>query len=705
MKSWFRIFTVFLCVFALHLTANAGAIEKLRNKSRGIASVKRVKTFKPKGFYVPHKKLKALDKKERVGYYRIFSGFIKDTDYLMRKNKKYSEVLKLRTPYEEMFFPRSNAVICSTSGFLVDNGKTTCDSTNWWFNASTSPEWDAVKPQHLSYEHCGNNHHCPASGIEVHNGQARGICGDSRGRSTACTRKFDGGGSARLETAFDECDKTNNGSSGFSNITCGQLRSDFQRTLEMYRRSCSSATGVVRTTCGNLRKSVESVAAKINQVASPASPTSRNQYLPNQASCNALGDGIDSKAHGTTSSKHWDTLTEIASQNCSNLSRMDKNAARDLFGSCTESFGGDESKLRDLMIDFGRRKADPEYGKAFVANFGMTPGIFERYFCGSSSHVAFSEKIKRFGESIGSTRSWLINNTPYHERVNNSETADITEPQFNSFKNFLTNNESSMMSLANQIKGNDSVAETLKSAREYGERFENDLKTKINELYTELRARRENQFENPSQDLAGWFERNLISKQTSNVRKLAMRAAISKVLQDQLLSPGHAARTAAAAETMNKCAEAVTEKGESVTSPSGTWTPNVSNHRGCRYVKETDLRGYNNAGNSPYVIFDREGGSNGERGACLKQDPDRPLPDIRSSAADGSVSLIKQISVFNPLRPDSVRQTIKIDAGSFDRNATGTEPLKRYVLYRYVCESGTIATTLDDGSLGAPTTY
>src|SRR5690606_35137890 len=104
---------------------------------------------------------------------------------------------------------------------------------------------------------------------------------------------------------------------------------------------------------------------------------------------------------------------------------------------------------------------------------------------------------------------------------------------------------------------------------------EDGLQDKINGLYDQLRA-------NPSlsQNLDQWFRDRVFNENPSPTRELAIRLAVSRILQNQLISPGHAEQTQKAIEFMNACAKEVTEQGAPIVNPAGTYTPNVPNHRG-----------------------------------------------------------------------------------------------------------------------------
>ena len=678
-------------------------VKKKRYKKRKKKSAKKRLSHIP-SFYIPYERLRVLSWQAQISYYTAFQKFVKDTNFSLRKNKKYSSHFRFSNPLEEIFFPRSNAVLCSTAGWIIENNLDRCDQTippgrskaSFWFDQRESSDWTKFKPTHIKYG-CGSRQICPVIfGIRMVGDQAFGLCSDQKGSSQICAKnekKYNG--TENLVRLKNNCSTRQ--TSTATNLTCSELSTDLEKSVNMYSTGCSSVRGtcskqnVLACTCDRLDHAVKSINQKIDfffrsKTTKKKNPTKTPPefHLPDHIpSCKTLSKKLETDKEGV--SPHWKALVTMASKNCPSMRQKDINAAFLKFGKCSKNMPSkrntekQERLLNSLVSNFSNNYTNKEYIKTFVKNFGITPGNFKGLFCTSGGSVDFNQRLKKIRKYTDATNTWLINNLEYFERSENINSKVLSKQQFNSFKKFLMENEQSI----NLI---------MKNFNNKGVPISSNVQTRYSDAQVRhLILKTHNQLkDNPGKraEMNKILNKNF-EKLKDPTYELALRRQFNRVLRTMVLSPDYGQKTQNSISYMNECAKEVLTKGDPINDPNiiGGYKA-VSNHQGCKYVKEGDIAGYTRTSLNPYIVFDRT------QNKCLEQ-----IGGMKpsSTSLNGVTTTVQSFLAEAPGEGKGTRKRVYLTPNKFDTKTDGIDSLKNFVLYQYVCDAkNNTPTAFDD---------
>ncbi len=536
-----------------------------------------------KGFYITHKSLAPLSTEEKIGYYRVFGNASSQFERLIKKSK-YSQNFDFLKEFDELMFPRAEAVACPSAFWVMDNGQSTCTRDNSFYDPTTSPQWRTYGPVggllstvNACRSRGQNAFPCPPLALETSNGQATLRCAVN-GNSHECDNRASFANTVRL---LDECER--GGRLSVENVTCADLQTSVRRAVQMFNDNCSRPPNgrmesSFRTICGNIQTAVNQVAQRIGERVNPMSA----EYLPtSDPSCLELGGRVQSERQGeSASSPHWRALLQIASTNCSNARGIDPAELENRFGACTQTMrGGDQATLDRLVQNFGQGRNSPTYTMEFMKTFGMAPSRYENAFCNNTGFPQFQEHINtRLPDDVYQSEVLLINRLASSDMPSGT---NINEWQamrewFNQNRTVLEGMSSDPEVIRNNvIEARDNLQSTASR----------DAMSIINESLEALRR-------GASVDLGSALNSRIQSAGYTNTnQQMAMRAALFSRLRLQIIGGENVRAVNRGRQFMEACRDEIGSQRNSraaeVDGQTGTFTPDRPNE--CNYVRVSDL--------------------------------------------------------------------------------------------------------------------
>jgi hypothetical protein len=690
MNQWFKIVVISVfcilfssCTNSKHTQAHAEQASS--QASRGIASVSKKRSkvklrkyvLKRKGFYIDHASLQPLSFKDQARYYGIFGKAMQDYEKMIRKNKKsfsYNE-----TSFEKikaMFLPKADAVACPSAGWVLDNGQSSCTKANWFFRPETLASFSSYKPAdslwNSSLDNCksnGNRMVCPAVGLVVREGKALLACtSDDKGLSASCSSEFEKGGLDTTVRLLNECET--GATRSVDNVTCDDLKSSVQKAIKMFNDNCTATSmksnDTLDTICNRLQTAVDGVAKKVGEAVNPITATE----MPNVPTCNMLADGVESKNSPVAASDTWNSLLDIARNNCSDLNGKDRNSAALIFGKCQKRMptpkGVDLTELVSQYGDAKKRASGGEadgYVKRFAETFGLTPSRYENLFCGAGNITNFTRRITDDLDGyIKQSEDDLLKILRFSDLKG---AKGINEPQFNQLKQWMNDNSVRIVNLGRSLSSTAiDQAESLVTPSDRA-----SAKVRVDQAMAA--AKNKSDF-----SLEQFFSEGVLKNKTE-LEQLKIRTALASEIKSRIMSPGHQNQIKASADFLRSCAAEVRKDGEARRAEGGTFTPDENNFKGCRYVQETDMTGYfANDKNKPYVIFQK-----GEPGKCYEQSG---AAREEETTIGGNTVTIRRIDAKNPTSPSDILSNLTMNNSTFDVGTSDTSS-KPYKLFRYSC--------------------